>query len=98
MPIQQPFTTYDPEKPPDRVGVYELGRPADTPTGYKIVYIGSGRLYDRLYRHHRSSKCWCVYRVELTRSTRRARQRERVHQRRFADREDRLPVYNDRIG
>jgi hypothetical protein len=98
MPIQQAFTRYQPDKPPDRVGVYELGRPANTPIGYKTVYIGSGRVYDRLQCHHRSSKCWSVYRVELTQSTRRARQRERVHQRRFVDREGRLPIYNDRIG
>lgn len=98
MPIQQPFATYDPDKPPDRVGVYELGRPAGTETGYKVVYIGSGRLRDRLRCHHRSGKSWCVYRVELTASTRRARQRERVHQRRFHDHEGRLPVYNDRVG
>jgi hypothetical protein len=98
MAIAQPFTTYAPGKVPDRVGVYELARPAPTDSGYKVVYIGSGRLADRVSRHRRSDKQWCVYRVELTASTRRARQRERVHQRRFLDREGRLPRYNDRIG
>lgn len=98
MPIAQPFALYHNGKPPDRVGVYELGRPAPTESGYKVVYIGSGRLVSRLRTHARSEKCWCVYRVEITASTRRARQRERVHQRRFRDREGRLPHYNDRIG
>ncbi len=98
MAIAQPFTPYTPEKIAERIGVYELGRPAPTPTGYKVVYIGSGRLAARLGEHARSDKHWCVYRVEITNSTRRARQRERVHQRRFLNREGTLPFYNDRIG
>jgi len=98
MAIAQPFTGYELQKVPDRVGVYELGRPAPTATGYKVVYIGSGRLPRRLRHHDRSGKHWSVYRVELTGSTRLARQRERVHQRRFLEREGRLPVYNDQVG
>lgn len=98
MPIAQPFAVYRPKKPPDRIGVYELGRPAPTSTGYKTVYVGSGRIAARLRTHARSDKQWCVYRVECTNSTRRARQRERVHQRRFRDREGRLPRYNEQVG
>lgn len=100
MPLSFPFTKYDPPETcgPDQIGVYELGWPAQTDSGYAIVYIGSGRIADRLYRHSRSEKTWAVYRCEITNSTRRARQRERRAQRRFVDRHGRLPRFNDRIG
>lgn len=98
MPIQQPFTEYRTASPPNQIGLYELGRPANTETGYGIVYIGSGRLKRRLRDHDRSDKSWFVYRCEITNCTRRARERERAELRKFKQRHGRLPTYNNRIG
>ena len=78
MPLSQPFTVWRIGKPPTNKGVYELGRPAPTKTGYAIVYIGSGSIRRRLREHARNKDHWCVYRCEATNSTRRARQRERA--------------------
>lgn len=98
MPLSQPFTTWKPGKPPSNKGVYELGRPSPTESGYAVVYIGSGTIDARLRAHARTKDNWCVYRCEVTTSTRRARQRERAEQRQFVARNGRLPHYNDRIG
>ncbi len=98
MPLSQPFTTWQRTKPPANKGVYELGRPAPTETGYAIVYIGSGNINRRLRDHSRNKDLWCVYRCEVTNSTQRARQRERAEQRRFIEKNGRLPFYNKRIG
>lgn len=98
MPLSQPFAPWEPTKPPTARGVYELGRPAPTETGYAVVYIGSGIVRDRLRAHAQTKDHWSVYRCEVTNSTRRARQRERAEQRQFRDQTGRLPFYNDRIG
>lgn len=98
MPLSQPFSIWLPEKPPTNKGVYELGRPAPTETGYAIVYIGSGSINRRLRDHSRKKDYWCVYRCEVTNSTQRARERERAEQRRFVEKKDRLPFYNKQIG
>lgn len=100
VPLSFPFTTYDPPGTPgpDLIGVYELGWPAPTDSGYAVVYIGSGRIRQRLQEHNRSNKSWVAYRCEITNSTRRARQRERREQRRFRDFVGRLPKFNKQIG
>ncbi len=100
MPLNNSFTTYDPPETagPDRVGVYELGWPGDTDSGYVVVYIGSGDVRRRLRRHRRGEKTWAVYRCRLTGSRRRARQVERKHQRLFRSRHGRLPRFNSRVG
>jgi len=98
MPLAQPFTTWEPQKPPGHKGVYELGRPAPTPSGYVVVYIGSDWVQKRIRDHSRTSKHWSVYRCEVTNSTRRARERERAEQWRFRSRHNKLPYYNKRIG
>ncbi len=100
MSLCFPFTTYDPEGPsgPDQIGVYELGWSGRSESGYKIVYIGSGRINNRLRSHYYSDKTWAVYRCEITNSTRRARQRERRELRRFERTHGRLPRFNLQIG
>lgn len=100
MPLNFPFTRYDPPETsgPDQIGVYELGWPASTNSGYAVVYIGSGRVRRRLRDHLHSGKTWCVYRCEITNSTSRARERERREQRRFENQYGRLPRFNHRIG
>lgn len=100
MAINAPFSTYDPQDAsgPDAIGVYELGWSADTATGYRVVYIGSGRIARRLRAHWNSAKTWAVYRCEITNDSRRARERERREQRRFHTRHSRLPRYNKQVG
>lgn len=100
MPLCFPFTTYDTRDTPgpDQIGVYELGWPGRTNSGYKIVYVGSGRIRDRLRSHYYSNKNWAVYRCEITNSTKRARERERREIRRFKRYNGRLPKYNSQIG
>ena len=100
MPLNFPFTRYNPPETsgPDQIGVYELGWPAPTFSGYAVVYIGSGQVSSRLRNHWRGDKTWCVYRCEITNSTRRARERERREQRRFKNQKERLPKFNLRIG
>lgn len=100
MALCASFTGYDPPGTagPDRLGVYELGWPAPTETGYAVVYIGSGRIRDRLRAHFQSEKTWAVYRCEVTNSTKRARERERREQRRFLEDQGRLPRFNERVG
>lgn len=100
MGLNAPFTTYNPPETtgPDQIGIYELGWSADTETGYRVVYIGSGKISRRLRTHWNSKKTWTVYRCEITNCRRRAHERERREQRRFIDHHDRLPRYNKQIG
>ena len=95
MGLNSPFYGYEPGDGPDQVGVYELGIFG----GDVVVYIGSGLIRDRLRAHaHSDEKQWQVYRCVVTNSRRRARQIERREQRRYVDRHDALPPYNERIG
>jgi hypothetical protein len=94
MPLQTRFHPYDPERPPEQVGVYELGW-----QNRLIVYIGQGIMRDRLREHARGSeKRFSVYRCWITNDRRRSKQIERREQRAFVRRHGRLPTYNDQIG
>lgn len=100
MAINAPFTSYAPpdSSGPEAIGIYELGWSADTDTGYRVVYIGSGTISRRLRAHWNSEMTWAVYRCEITNCRRRARERERREQRRFLARHGRLPRFNKQIG
>jgi len=94
MPLQTRFHKFDPERPPDVIGVYELAW-ADN----AIIYIGSGVIRNRICTHARdTSKFFHSYRCLVTHDRRRARQIERREQRKFRDRKDRLPKYNHQVG
>lgn len=80
------------------IGVYELGWPAPTDTGYATVYLGEGNIKDRLQAHARSDKTWAVYRCIVTNSKRRAKQIERRELIRYREEYGCLPRYNRRIG
>jgi len=95
MGISSPFYTYNSGDGPDQVGVYELGIFG----GDVIVYIGSGSIRNRFLAHARDDeKHWQVYRCVTMNCRHRARQIERREQRRYVNRHDELPLYNDRIG
>lgn len=97
MSLCTPWVSYAPTKPDDQIGVYELGHV--TFGTVRIVYIGSGRVVDRLRAHKRSNeKQFEYYRCLYTNDRRRARQIERREQRRYLNRHDRLPAYNSRVG
>lgn len=97
MPLSNPWTPWDPHKPPSVVGVYELGHM--TFGEIYLVYIGSGVINQRIRAHSRDDeKRFEYYRCVCTYDRRRARQRERAEQRRFRDDQERLPTYNSRIG
>jgi len=77
-------------------GAYEL---AD---GREVIYIGSGKLHDRLVRW-KSSNDPCIrqagkFRYEELGSDKRCRQRERALQREFEKKHGRLPRCNERVG
>lgn len=94
MPLQTRFYAYEPSRPPDVVGVYELGWRDGS-----VVYIGSGVIQTRLAVHERDpDKRFSLYRCQITNDRRRARQIERREQRKFQHRHGRLPRFNHRIG
>ncbi|TET07923.1 MAG: excinuclease ABC subunit C [Candidatus Thorarchaeota archaeon] len=78
-------------------GVYELGNRNGV-----VIYIGSGKLHDRL-THWKSSSNPCIkqatnFRYEELYSDERCRQREESLLVDFKRRHGRLPECNDRIG
>jgi len=94
MPLQTRFYEFERSRPPDVVGVYELGW-----SDGSIVYIGSGVICTRICEHQRDqNKRFSLYRCRITNDRRRARQIERREQRKFRKRHGRLPRFNHRIG
>jgi len=94
MPLQTRFYEFERSRPPDVVGVYELGW-----RDRSIVYIGSGVIRTRLCDHQRDpDKRFSLYRCRITNDRRRARQIERREQRKFYDHHNRLPRFNKQIG
>jgi hypothetical protein len=92
MPLQTRYYPFRPDRPPDKIGVYELA------WSNHIVYIGMGRINDRLRAHSRDeTKRWHRYRCLITSDRRRARQIEKRELRTFRDRHDRLPKYNHQL-
>jgi len=100
MPIAKRWSkfTWDKlEDVPDVYGVYELGDAKGN-----IIYIGSGRLRDRL-RYWKSINKVCImqarmFRYEKICSERRCRQRERALLKDYKRRYGRLPKCNKKIG
>jgi hypothetical protein len=93
VPLSTRFYPYQPNRPPDAVGVYEL---AWTDA---IVYIGMGKIACRVQFHHRDqTKTWNRYRCIITNDRRRAGQIERRELRQFRSQHGRLPRYNHQIG
>lgn len=81
----------------DAFGVYEL---ADS--GGEIVYIGHGRIRDRLNAHflggrHPIPKV-SLYRFEVTGSKQRAEERERAEIKDYFRTHGKCPSYNKRLG
>jgi hypothetical protein len=92
MPLATRFYSYEPARPPEKVGCYEL---AWTDT---VVYIGMGKIAARLQAHHRDSeKTWHRYRCRVTSDRRRARQIEKRELKLFLERYNRLPKYNKQM-
>lgn len=99
MPISKRWSHFTKENvtQEDNVfGVYELGD-----TNGEVVYIGEGRLRDRLLSHFPSGSDPIpgtkYYRVEKTGSKLRAEQRERALLNDYAKKHNgRLPKYNQR--
>ena len=79
-------------------GVYELGD-----SDGEIVYIGNGRIRDRLNAHFLRGRDpiprVSLYRFEVTGSKERAEQRERAEIRAYMRSHNReCPMYNERLG
>lgn len=92
MPLSTRFWSYQAERPPDQVGVYELCW-ADN-----ITYIGSGKIQSRLRDHARDNeKHFHRYRCCITNDRRRAIQIERRELYEFKQQNNRLPAYNSEI-
>jgi excinuclease UvrABC nuclease subunit len=83
------------EQVPDVFGVYEL---ADR--NKEIVYIGHGRLKERLRRHFTENiyKEVTYFRYEETFSKEKAKKREKALLSKFEKENKRLPKYNKRFG
>ena len=91
------FTLYSLNVVPNVFGVYELADGRDI-----VIYIGSGKLHDRL-THWKSSDDPCIrqarkFRYEELYADERCRQRERALQREFKKKHGRLPRCNERTG
>lgn len=92
MPLATRFYPYEPTRPPQKIGCYELA------WGDAIVYIGMGKIAARLRSHQRDqSKTWHRYRCRITSDRRRARQIERRELRAFRAQHGRLPKYNSQL-
>lgn len=100
MPLFQKWSHFDKEhvlNEPDSFGVYELG------DGYgDIIYIGEGRVRDRLNSHFVNGRSpipgTAKYRAEITGSKERAEQRERRELRDYISTHGDCPRFNDRLG
>ncbi len=82
----------------DAYGVYELGD-----SDGEIVYIGHGRIGNRLNDHFLRGRDpiprVSLYRFEITGSKERAEQRERAEIRAYMRNHDgECPMYNERLG
>ncbi len=99
MPLAQKWSHFDKDhvsNEPDSFGVYELGDSSG-----EIIYIGEGRLYNRLSSHFaggRNPKPGAAkYRAEIT-GKERAEQRERAELRDYIRTHGDCPRFNDRLG
>jgi hypothetical protein len=92
MPLPTRFWPYQSARPPDLVGCYELGR------GGYVLYVGSGRIRERVQCHARDQdKHFQQYRCLITNDRRRAKQIERQQLLTFGSTQDELPLYNSEI-
>jgi excinuclease UvrABC nuclease subunit len=96
--IQKKWSPFKEEKikdVPDVFGVYEL---ADE--NREIVYIGHGKLKERLSEHFRKKTCPGArfFRYEKTSNKERAEEREKALLKRFEKENKRLPECNKRLG
>ena len=97
MPLSNPWTKWEPHKPPNVVGVYELGH--ITFGEIRLVYIGKGIIDKRIRAHNRDgNKRFEYYRCIRYCDRKRAGERERAEQRKFRRQNGNLPTYNKRVG
>ena len=92
------FSKDNVEEEPNSYGVYEIGDNSGN-----ILYIGQGRIRDRLKTHfirgNHPIGGAAKYRKEITGSKQRAEERERAELRAYArDHDEDLPPYNKRLG
>lgn len=78
---------------PSVYGVYEL---ADSKKS--IIYIGQGKLQERLMDHLNNIKKAKYFRFEQIRSKEKAEQREKALLREYRENHGHLPNYNERMG
>ena len=100
MPLFQKWSHFDKEhvlSEPNSLGIYELGDSSGN-----ILYIGEGRLHDRLNSHFINGgdpiPGTSKYRAEITGSKERAEQRERAELRDYIKTHGNCPRFNDRLG
>lgn len=77
------------ERAPNNIGVYELAQAGST------VYIGQGKIRDRIRACDKRNMSFNQVRWEETNSKRRAKQRENALLKKFEKKYGRLPKYND---
>lgn len=78
---------------PNFLGVYEL---ADA--NKELIYIGEGRLKNRLLEHNRKKLYAHYYRYLVLGSKIRCEQKERAMQRAYRKKHGELPWYNKQLG
>ncbi len=81
---------------PDVIGVYVIGN-----TSKKTIYIGEGRIKDRVKAHVKNPKFTdaAYFMIEVTNSKRRAQQRERALHRAYIKKYNTgLPKHNTHLG
>ena len=92
MPLPTRFWPYRPHRPPDVVGVYELGR------ANHVLYVGAGIIRARVRAHARDDEMnFQQYRCVITNDRRRARQIERKMIFAYGKTDRELPPYNNEI-
>jgi len=91
------YTKVNVSTEPDSFGVYELANNVGN-----VLYIGEGRLRQRLLSHFITGKSpipgVSKYRAEITGVKERAQQRERSEIRAFQRKHGDCPKFNDRLG
>lgn len=100
MPLYKKWSAFNKENvlaETDSYGVYELGDKSG-----EIVYIGQGRISQRLNSHFLGGRHpiprTSLYRAEVTGSKQRAEERERAEIRAYFRNHGTCPAYNDRLG
>lgn len=83
---------------PSHIGAYQLAQTPKPGRTYPVVYIGEGRILERVRYHKRTKRQWSFVKYQVTNSKSRAQQIEAGLLATFKKRFGRLPLYNNKGG